>query len=354
MTQLELFKKTTNHEHSGHFLFYAEFIEDLLARYEKFENINIEDIFQKYNAFSPVYIGMQNISIPKPEQFSEYFKDFSAPENAFINSLGVMEIPGSKFHFTRYISPLRNIDSLKEIEKIPIISLENAHSDGMKKSAEIAHSQGKVVCSWIGHMYEEAWQVRGYEEFLMDMIAAPENCEYLLDKFTKNNMIATIAAVENGADIIKTGDDVANQRAMMFNTDLWRKFMKPRWAKVYEKAKSINPDIQIWYHSDGNIWDIIPDLIDIGVTILNPVQPECLDVEKVKKEFGKHLILDGVIGTQTTMPFGNIDEVKNTVRKVKETCGYDGALIISPTHVLEPEVPLENIRAFFEECNKSN
>lgn len=350
MTELELFQKTVNHEYTGKFLFYAEFIGDLLKRYEAFEGISIGDIYEKYGLFAPCYVQMGNVYVPKPEDFEEYFADFPAPAGAFIGGTGVMHVPGSMFHFTRYISPLRNKESLEDIEKVPLVSFEKASKDGMKEAAQMAHDKGKVVYSWVGHMYEDAWQIRGYEEFLMDMISAPENCEYLLDRISDNNLIAAAAAAESGADVIKTGDDVANQRALMFGTDLWRKFMKPRWQKVYEKTRSIKPDIQIWYHSDGNIWDIIPDLIDIGVTILNPVQPECMDLEKVKKEFGKHLVLDGVIGTQTTMPFGNASDVKKAVRDAKTAYGHDGALIISPTHVLEPEVPLENVKAFFEEC----
>jgi len=102
--------------------------------------------------------------------------------------------------------------------------------------------------------------------------------------------------------------------------------------------------------SNCNIWDIIPELIEIGVTILNPVQPECLDIKSVKEEFGKYIVIDGTIGTQSTMPFGTPDEVREVIKARKREIGYDGALILSPTHVLEPEVPIENIMAFIEEA----
>ena len=148
--------------------------------------------------------------------------------------------------------------------------------------------------------------------------------------------------------MIRTGDDVANQQRLMFSRDHWRKFMKVRWAEVYAAARAIKPDIEIWYHSDGNIADIIPELIEIGVTILNPVQPECLDPLSVKREYGDRLVIDGAIGTQTTMPFGTAQEVRERVRERAVTLGHDGAYIISPTHVLEPEVPLENIAALFD------
>jgi uroporphyrinogen decarboxylase len=80
------------------------------------------------------------------------------------------------------------------------------------------------------------------------------------------------------------------------------------------------------------------------------VQPECLDVVKLKRFYGKQLVFDGVIGTQTTMPFGTVEDVRRTVREAKENLGRDGALILSPTHILEPEVPVENIEAFVDEA----
>jgi len=138
----------------------------------------------------------------------------------------------------------------------------------------------------------------------------------------------------------------------MFSIAHWREFIKVKWAEVYLAAKSIKPDIQIWYHSDGNIIEIIPELIEIGVTILNPLQPECIDLLKVKRTWGRYLVLDGTIGTQATMPFGTPEDVSGCVRKRIEELGQDGALILSPTHVLEPEVPIANINAFIDACRE--
>ena len=218
----------------------------------------------------------------------------------------------------------------------------------MAAQVRAAHALGKVASCWVGHMYEDAWQIRGYEEFLMDMILRPEWCELILDRITEKNLAVACAAARAGVDIIATGDDVANQQTMMFGLDMWRKFMKTRWAAVYAAARAIKPDVQIWYHSDGNIERIIPELIEIGVTILNPVQPECLDPVMVKQKYGAQLVIDGSVGTQRTMPFGSPDDVRAVIRERVQTLGDDGALVLSPTHILEPEVPLDNIYAFFD------
>lgn len=99
------------------------------------------------------------------------------------------------------------------------------------------------------------------------------------------------------------------------------------------------------YHSDGVIYDIIPELIEIGVDVLNPVQPECVDPTALKAQYGDRLSFWGTIGTQTTMPFGMPEEVRENVRHMIETVGKGGGLLIAPTHLLEPEVPWENIEA---------
>jgi uroporphyrinogen decarboxylase len=136
----------------------------------------------------------------------------------------------------------------------------------------------------------------------------------------------------------------------MFAPDTWRKMMLSRWRKVWQTAKEINPNVKIWYHSDGNITDIIPDLIEAGVDILNPLQPECLDLDTIYKRYGKRVTFDGCMGTQSTMPWGSPQEVRARVKFLIESFGRQGGLILSPTHVLEPEVPLANIDAFFQAC----
>jgi uroporphyrinogen decarboxylase len=151
---------------------------------------------------------------------------------------------------------------------------------------------------------------------------------------------------EAGIDMLQVGDDVGMQTGMMMHPDLWRKFLKPRLKRVIDAAKSVRSDLPVWYHSDGNIMAIVDDLIEIGVTVLNPVQPECMDVVEVKRRWGDKLAFWGTIGTQSVMPFGTPEDVKREVKRMIEL--FATGLVIAPTHVLEPDVPWENIVAFFE------
>jgi len=117
---------------------------------------------------------------------------------------------------------------------------------------------------------------------------------------------------------------------------------------VIRAAKEINPEVICYYHSDGNIHSVIPDLIETGVEILNPIQPECMDPIAIKEQYGEAVTLWGTIGTQRLMPFGTAREVADTVKSMIREVGYNGGLVIAPTHILEPEVPWENIVALVE------
>ena len=138
------------------------------------------------------------------------------------------------------------------------------------------------------------------------------------------------------------------QDAMLISPALWRKWVKPRYASMIDAAKEINSDVIIWYHSDGRIEPIIPDLIEIGVQVLNPVQPEAMDPAHIKSLYGDKLAFWGTVSIQQTMPFGSPDDVRAEVKQRIETVGRGGGFILAPSHVLEPEVPWENVLAFVQ------
>lgn len=349
LTQLEHFQATVAHdEHDGLF-FYAKFTPDLDKSIRSKYSLSEEEYLREFfGMYCPEIISLKAPADYRPLQPLQYYEDIDIIEAAQFSPIGVLLLPGSMHHFMRYISPLRNAERFEQIENYPYPDMTGFSDDHMAKQVAKAHKQGTVTVGKIGHIYEDAWQIRGYEQFLMDMVTQRHWCEFILDKLTDRNLALAVTAAKAGVDWIETGDDVANQITLMFDIELWREIMKPRWAEIYSAVRDIKPDIEIWYHSDGNISDIIDDLIEIGVTMLNPVQPECLDPLTVKQKYGDKLVLDGTIGTQTTMPFATAEQVKETVIQRAESLGYDGALILSPTHYLEPEVPLENIEAFIE------
>ena len=153
---------------------------------------------------------------------------------------------------------------------------------------------------------------------------------------------------EAGVDVIYYGEDIASQQDLLMSHDMWRRWLKPRLARAIASAKAVKPDLLFLYHSDGNVTRVVPELIEVGVDVLNPIQPECMDVVALKTQFGDRLAFNGGISVQQTMPWGTPDDVRREVKHLIETVGEGGGLMIAPAHTIEPEVPWENIVAFHE------
>jgi uroporphyrinogen decarboxylase len=153
-----------------------------------------------------------------------------------------------------------------------------------------------------------------------------------------------------GVDIIQLGDDIGMQQTIMMSVDLWRTWLKPRLAEVIRAGRKIKPDLVIFYHSCGYVLPFLDDLIEIGIDILNPVQPECMRFEDVLKQVGGRMSFWGTLGTQSTLPFGKPEDVKRVIYENLRRCGPQGGLVIAPTHLVEPEVPWENLLAMKEAC----
>ena len=112
-------------------------------------------------------------------------------------------------------------------------------------------------------------------------------------------------------------------------------------------ARRVNPDIEVSYHTDGDFTEILPELIEVGVTVFTTVQPECMDPAAVKREYGDRVSIAGTVGVQSTLPFGTPDEVRREIRTLIEQCGYNGGLIVCPSNLIQPDTPLENILALY-------
>jgi hypothetical protein len=142
--------------------------------------------------------------------------------------------------------------------------------------------------------------------------------------------------------------DVGAQGGMMLSPDCWRRFLKPRMAQFIAEVKTINPTLKVAYHSDGNIRAIIPELIEVGVDVLNPIQPACMDPAVLKQQYGDRLCFWGSLDEQHTLPFGTPEDVRREVLLRLSTVGRNGGLILGPTHHVQLDTPLENFWAMVE------
>ncbi len=299
------------------------------------------------------YFGMESRSVgfaPLREanfpDFSEYLSDM--PPNArLMGEYGTASVPANFHHFWGYVFPLRKAQMVDEIERYPWpdVTLDYRHH-ALEAQVANLHEDGYFVTGFAGHIFETSWQLIGFEKMFEDMLVNRLLVEAVLERITEDNCFRARRLAEAGVDMLRIGDDVGMEDRLMMHPEMWRRHLKPRLARVIAAARDVQPDIPVWYHSDGDISLIIDDLIEVGVTVLNPVQPECLDIYELKHRYGDQLAFWGTIGTQTVMPFGTPQEVKRTVKRMIELLAP--GLVLGPTHVLEPDVPWENIVAFFE------
>jgi uroporphyrinogen decarboxylase len=197
-------------------------------------------------------------------------------------------------------------------------------------------------------IFECAWALRGYERLLIDMARNPERANFVLDFPFHYHMAVTQRLVRMGVDMIWLGDDVGGQTSMLISPKMWRAYLKPRMAELIGSLRAINPQIKIAYHSDGAIHPIIPDLLEIGVDVLNPIQPLAMDPARLKHEYGDLLCFWGSLDIQKTIPFGTPDDVRDEVLLRLKTVGRGGGLLIGPTHNLQLDTPLENFWAMID------
>jgi len=280
--------------------------------------------------------------------FSRYHQDL--PPTAKINEWGVAFIPGSFHHYTKRIAPLRSMRTVDELKTFafPDPMAPECHEE-LEHSVACIHNDGYAAAGFLQQtLFELAWEMRGMETLLMDLLSNRPFVEYLLDRLTDIRCAMAARYARAGVDIIRLGDDFGTQNSLMMSPGTFRDFFKPRLTKIIDAARKHNPEVIIFFHSDGSITPLIDDLIQMGVDVLNPVQPECIDLAEVKQRFGDRLSFWGGMGIQTTMPFGTPSEVKETVRRVIEILGKNGGLFIAPSHALQPDVPWENVVAFFE------
>lgn len=197
-------------------------------------------------------------------------------------------------------------------------------------------------------MYETAWALRGFEQMFMDFALNPDIIDELFGMTMSYHLSIARNLVRKGVDMIWIGDDVGGQTSMLISPETWRRFFRDKMAFFISELKSINPAIKIAYHSDGYIIPIIPELIEIGVDILNPIQPGSMDPAEVKKLAGKKLCLWGTVDEQHTLPFTDPETVRKEIAERIRTVGREGGLILSPTHNVQLDTPVENYLAMVD------
>ena len=248
--------------------------------------------------------------------------------------------------------PLKNASEIDDIKNYSWPNPDWWNFDSIKEIIEQLDKYEKYHIRFrIGSIFEVAWQLRSMDKFLIDLAIDPKIPLYIMDRLTEIYVENTKRVLEkfgDRIDMVYFYDDVATQNSLMISKQMWRKYIRPRHSQLADVAKKYNK--KIMYHSDGSIYPLIPELLDMGVDVLNPIQVDAknMEPERLKSEFGDKLCFHGGIDIIKTLPLGSPEDVKKEVRERISILGKDGGYILESSHHIQSNTPIENIIAMYD------
>ena len=226
----------------------------------------------------------------------------------------------------------------------PDLTREGLFDDMRRELAEFSGDFLVIPSGYFG-IYERAYGLMSFQQFMTNMALKPKVVHDLLDKITDYKVAFAEKIVEMGFKVAHHGDDLGTQEGTLFSKAMFREFVLPRIKRAWQPYNDAG--IPIILHSCGCLTDFIPDLLQIGLRVLEPVQP-CMGLAYLKREFGKDLVFWGGIDTQNLLPFGRPEQVKQMAREAIRTLGKGGGHIIAPSQEIMNDVPIENVKALVE------
>ncbi len=201
-----------------------------------------------------------------------------------------------------------------------------------------------------GSIFETAWSLRGFDRMLLDLVVAPDIAGYIMDRILEihlENLARVMAAAGDLIDMVYTYDDVASQQALLMSADMWGQLIRPRQERLFAAAKGYGKPLML--HCCGAVAPLIDELIDLGLDVLNPVQPLAagMDLERLKERYGDRLTFHGGIDIQELLPRGTPEQVRREVERVTGILGRDGGYILGPAHHVQADTPVENVLALY-------
>jgi len=197
-----------------------------------------------------------------------------------------------------------------------------------------------------GHLFEVAWALRGMENLLQDMLLHPRFVDKLMRTITEHYLTFIKQAVRYDVNAFIFGDDWGAEQGLIMGPKLWRRFIKPYMKLMFDEVHAANKFVVL--HSDGDITEIMPDLIEIGLDVYNPFQPDVMNVYEIKKRYGDQFCFYGGISIQNLLPFGTPQQIKSEVQHMIHKIGKGGGYILAPSHAVLADTPVENMVAFIE------
>lgn len=340
MTSKERVRMTINHEEPDRVPICSTYVPEVEKMLRKaYEIPKDEDL--------GVFMGNDMVKIASGIENSYYMND----DPIYVCPYGITwkNTYNDTGHYTEiYGNPLAGDKEKLKSYRVPDPTKDEKVLNNVRNAVKKYGKEKWIIGSCQCTLFEAAWYLRGLDAFMMDMALDEDYTNELFDKLMEYPIKMGMQFIDAGVDMIWLGDDIATQRNMMISPNMWREYLKPRYAKMFADFKKKNPEIKLCYHSCGNLQAVVPELIEIGLDVLNPIQPMAMEPIEFKKKFGNDLTMYGGMDVQKILPFGTPEEVKNEVKRLIEGCGKGGGYILSPAHHLQSDTSLENIRAFYD------
>ena len=279
------------------------------------------------------------------------------PHTPFIDDWGGGQVEIGPDNWFPSLAPMPDATTIKELEEYPWPDMNDPFRiNHVRAEAEILYYMNEyaiMATPWLMFPFERAFEMQGMDKFLMNLVRHPDFAQELLKKNNQlcmQNMSNFLDQCGDLIDIIKIGDDLGTQKSLMISPKMYRSMLKPLHAEMISLIRS-KTKAKVFFHTDGDVFDLIEDFIEIGVDILNPIQTSAgkmSDLEALKSEFGGRIVFCGAIDTQHILPHGTPEEVRQEVKRVISILGRDGGYMLAPVHTVMNEVPAENVLAMVD------
>jgi uroporphyrinogen decarboxylase len=276
----------------------------------------------------------------------------------FIDSWGIpRKVIGYYSEITN--SPLSDLKDIKELDEHPWPNADDYEDEGIKEKAIKLEEEGWAVIGdqpVDGSIFDVAWMLRGFENFMIDLYINPGIAEAIMDRVLEVQMSLygkLLKSVGEHILVVVIGEDFGSQEGLIISPDMFRKYLKPRNKELFDFIHK-KTSAKLMLHSCGSIEPIIGDLIQIGVDIINPIQTSArgMEPELLKKKWGDKVCFSGGIDTQSVLPFGSPQDVENEVKKKIKELAPGGGYILAAVHNIQEGVKPENIVTLFSTAQK--
>jgi uroporphyrinogen decarboxylase len=303
------------------------------------EEIILEKLHIDIRQYQPDYIGPMIIK----QTDGSYYDPMGVHRKPQTNAFCVYEEYASA-----PLGHIKTIDDFKGYDRWP--NIDDYDFEHLSDKIGDMHKTYYIKIE-TGGLFELAWALRGYEQFMIDMMVQPEIAHYIMKKLTDFYCAYVDRAMQHAGekiDMVYTYDDIASQRSLLMSPATWESLIKPYHIQLNSVIKSHGKTVM--YHSCGSIYDMIPQLMTLPIDVLNPLQPlaKDMDFDMIKTNFGKEIAFHGGIDIQFLLPSGTPQEVKAAVERAIDILGKDGGFILTSAHYIQADTPIENVVAMYD------